>query len=305
MVDLNLWRLTYGATTLEFGTHESGYPFTKQVEIGAAAVDVTDVNRPMGGGVLFGRDEARGRLLRFEGAHLAETTAKRPKVRQWEQPLDLGRVMARAWAAAELRAVPGAVAMLEHVDRGVVVYGRPRNRSTDLAEVRHGWSTWGGEFTTSDDLFYDSTEQQVTASVLAGAAGGIVFPVTWPLVTTASETSRRWLSSDGTDPAAVTVTFEGPATDPTAELLAPDGTVRWRVAVSGSLAYDESFTVDARPWSRALTLNGSPAPGRVRGDKIDRLLVPPGVSELRYTASADPTGTSTCTIRWRDAHAEL
>ena len=38
MVDLNLWRLEYADTVLDFGTHESGHPFTAQVKISAAAL---------------------------------------------------------------------------------------------------------------------------------------------------------------------------------------------------------------------------------------------------------------------------
>lgn len=303
MVDLNLWRLSYGTTVLEFGTHDTGYPLTKQVEIGSVTMESTDTNRPMGDGILFGEDRVRGRLFRFQGAHLDR--APKTTSRAWDRPLDSARIIARAWAADEVRTKPGAVASLEHVDRGVIVYGRPRNRTADLELVRQGWSTWDGEFATVDPLFYSATEQVVTTQVAAGAAGGMVFPLRFPLVTTAVVSSRRWLASAGTSPSPATVVFRGPSTNPTAELLGPDGSVRWSVSVSGGLAYDETFTIDARPWARGMTLNGSPAPGRVRGDKVDALQVPPGVSELRYTASADPTGASTCTIRWRDAHDEL
>ena len=305
MVDLNLWRLTYPGVDLEFGTHETGYPLTRQVEIGPAAMAASDTDQPMTDGVLFGVDRFRGRTIRFTGAHIDKTPL--PDVEPWNKPLDLALPIARAWKGDGIRQRAGAVATLEHVDRGRVVFGRPRDRTPDLTLVRRGWSEWTGDFVTVDDMFYGALEQQISAHINPGPFGGITAPVVAPVVTSSAGESRAWLDVHSTAPTWATLVFDGPCTNPAAELLDAGGATLWKVSIAGGIAAGKTIVVDARPWSRGVFLNGvTPAPGVLRGDQLANVRVPADSSvELRFTATSDPTGAAGCTIKWRDAFDEL
>ena len=303
MVDLNLWRLAYDAVDLEFGTHETGYPLTKQVDIGAAETELGDMPRSGGDGLLFGVDYARGRTLTFEGAHI--DTSPQATTRQWEKPLDLAQPIAAAWDAERLRARSGAVATLTNVDRRRLVYGRPRGRAPGLELVRRGWSTWSGTFHTIDQKFYDADERSATATVQPGTTGGITAPFMTPLTTSAVANSRAWVVSAGAVDTYPVLEFFGESSNPRVELLDGAGAVLWAITFAGYVAYDALARVDARPWARSVTYNGTPLPGLLRGSRFAELRIPPGATELRYTATADPTGAAGCTIRWRDAYLEL
>lgn len=301
MVDLNLWRLQYDDTVLEFGTHESGHPFTRQVIVGAAGVNTDDADHPLSGGMVFGRDLSRGRSLSFAGTHLS--TIPQPAARRWEGRMDDAAVFEQAWRARRLRERVGAVATLANVDRGRLVYGRPRPYVPDHAKVRQGWLTYETTFDTADDRFYSTTEKVTTLGVDASPVTAMTFPMTFPFTGAEATVTRTWLDNAGTDDAWPVVTFHRGGS-PRLELLNQAGGVEWSLAVAGELAYDEYLTVDTRPWSRAVVLNGTAAPGRIRGTALGAASIPPGTWEARLVAE-DPSGLADVTIRWRDAFGTL
>lgn len=301
MVDLNLWQLTYPGTVLEFGTHESGHPFTRQVMVGPVDIETDDVSHPLSEGMLFGRDHRRGRVLEFAGAHLS--TAKHPRTRQWVQPMDDSGVFEQAWRGDWLRDRAGRVATCANLDRGRLAYGRPRPYAPDHEQARQGWLTYACGFVTADDKFYDTTEQVLIAGVDPGEAGAFTFPMTFPFTGAAGSETRAWVLNEGTAATWPTITFRRGGR-PRLELLDATGGVSWAVTAQTTLAYDESVTVDARPWVRSVKLNGSPASGLLRGSSLDQLRIPPGTSELRLVAD-DPSGLAEVEVRWRSAWGTL
>src|SRR5690349_7183347 len=107
MVDLNLWQLAYDDTLLEFGTHESGHPFTAQVVVGVPDLEPDDTPHPGGDGLVMGRDLTRGRQIGFAGVHLTTIPpAVRSPGRAWVPPLDDAQVFEQAWRARAVRETP-------------------------------------------------------------------------------------------------------------------------------------------------------------------------------------------------------
>ena len=104
MVDLNLWRLKYPGVDFEFGTHESGYPFTKQVDVGAVQLETNDLDHPLSDGLVFGVDILRGRTLNFAGAH--HLPLRTPKHYRHERPLDLGNALLPRHCEEDQREAP-------------------------------------------------------------------------------------------------------------------------------------------------------------------------------------------------------
>lgn len=305
MTDLNLWRLTYDTTTLEFGTLDSGHPFTRQVQIGAAEVETEDLAHPMSESVLPGVDRSRGRVLEFVGAHLTGTGPAYGETRRWTSPMNLHNAFEQAWRARVVRETAGKVATLTNVDRGRVLYGRPRGVVPDHERARTGWLTYAATFVTVDDRFYDAVEQIVTTGVDAAPAVGFTFPVTFPFTGGATDpvAARAWLTNDGTDDTWPVVTFRR-GTRPRLDMLDGDGDVRWSLQVDKALAYDDVVQVDCRPWRRTVKLNGASRPGLLRGSRLDAVRLPPGASEAKLSAY-DVSGLAEVEVRWRDAYGSL
>lgn len=305
MADLNDWQLTYPGATLAFGTVDTGYPLTTQVEISSADVRNGDASHPSVDGTVFGLDSAGGMTLTFAvGIPKQVPTHLDNPGERWTLSLDAISRFKAAWGARELRRTPGAVAKLTNLSRDRLVYGRPRNLRPRLDKVRQGWSELLCDFATTDDLFYSATEESARLKVVPGTVGGFVLPAEFPWVTTATTERDDTVRNAGDEPTWAVLVFIGPSADPRATLLDNYGGVLWTLRLDGSLAYDETAVIDTRPWSRGARVNGGPASGRLRGTALDLCRIPPGLSTVRYDA-VDNTGTSSFDLRWRHAYAGL
>lgn len=304
MVDLNLWRLEYADTLLEFGTHESGHPFTAQVVVGPVELDSSlDIPHPLSDGTVPGREYARGRVLGFTGAHL--DTMPLPSDRKWVPVMDGAATFEGPWRARWAREKAGRVCRLTNVDRGRMVYGRPRPYVPDHASARQGWLTYACDFATVDDRFYSADEHVVAVGLSEGELAAFTFPAAFPVSGATPTSSRFWINNAGTDDSWPVVTFYGPTSNhPRLELLDSTGGTAWELEVATTLAYDDVVEVDSRPWQRTVTLNGGPVPGLLRGTRLDQVRVPDGFNEAVFTA-ADASGTARAEVRWRDAWGTL
>jgi hypothetical protein len=301
VVDLNLWELAYDDVVLEFGTHDSGHPFTRQVKVGPVEVELGDLPHPMANGLTFGRDFTRGRVLEFVGAHLS--TMALPASRRWEQPMDDSAPFEAAWQGESLQAVDGKMATLANLDRGRLVYGRPRPYVADHELARKGWLTYACSFATVDDRFYGTDEKVLVAGVDPGTAYAFAFPVAFPYQGVTPSETRAWVDNAGTRATWPVVEFLR-GTRPRVELLDAAGGVLWWLEVDRVLDHNDDVVIDCRPWRRTVKLNGNPAPGLLRGTALDRCRVPPGAHEVRLETT-DPTGLAEVGIRWRDAYGSL
>lgn len=324
MVDLNLWELTYelreslmsdavtDTVSLEFGTHESGYPFTSQVVIGAPAAEYGDVANPLGDGMTPGRDFLRSRIIGFAGAHL--DAAPIPATRRWTQRMDASAVLESVWNGEGVRSDVARVARLTNLDRDRSVYGRPRNYIPDLTLARRGWTEWTAEFHTVDHRFYGPEQSLVVGGnpPLGDASANLPNAPAGPVVTG---------SNDGTDRPFPRVSFQGTATalvNPKLYVYDGDGDLLWWVGIAGSLsAYTfhngdvwnpstgvtrKSARLDARPWMRTITASDTSYAGIIRGARMDDMRLPLGDFGLAWSATS---GTGSCTVTWSDVYGGL
>jgi len=300
LFDLNDWRLVYPGVEFGFGTIDTGYPLTTQVDIGTPDASDNDGKHPNADGVVFGIDSRGGRTLTFEVGI--------PKVygkgQRWAPNLDAQETFAATWDAEPVRRTAGAVCELYNDNRDRMVYGRPRNLKPKLDKARQGWSELTCDFKTSDARFYGALERELVVPAVIAAARGFSFPLTFPWLPAEQTMQTLVVTNDGTRDTWPTIEFAGPSTNSTVQLIDQLGGVAWQVNYTGALAYDETAVVETRPWVRSVQVNGRPALGQLRGSPLYDCKIPPGTSQVRYLTT-DLTGSSTVTLRYRDAYASL
>ena len=301
MPDLNDWVLTVGADELAFGFSEtSDYPFKSQVSISEIARDVQDSPHPTADALLMGRDMLRGFTLQFESQILREHPVT---TKPWMSALDLYGAFAAAWRADAIRLTPGAYATLANLERTRLVYGRPRGIAPKTEQLRKGYVNFQFDFDTISPDFYDTTEKVATITPVPASAGKLGSPLTTPITTTTGTEDVAVTLNEGNLAAWPVVEFHGPATASSVELLA--GVDRlWQIRVPDRIRFDEVVTVDTRPWRRSATINGDPANGMLRGNRLVDCKIPVGEFDIRYKVK-DATGTAHTVIRWRDTYASL
>ncbi len=301
MPDLNEWQLTAGADTLIFGFSEtSEYPFKSQVTVSEVDRETQDAAHPSTDGVLMGRDLLRGFTLQFDSQILREHPLT---ATPWNSALDLYSAFAAKWRADSVRLTPGEYASLANLERERLVYGRPRGIAPKLAMTRKGYLDFQFDFETNGPDFYDITEKVATITPVPASSGKITSPLVSPITTTTGTEDVAETVNEGDLAAWPIIEFHGPGTASSVELF--DGTDRlWVLKVPDRIRFDQVLTVDTRPWKRGATLNGAPANGLLRGDRLFDCRIPVGTFDIRYKVK-DTTGVAHTVIRWRDTYASL
>ncbi len=151
-------------------------------------------------------------------------------------------------------------------------------------------------FQLADPRHFDDVAQTVTLDIVPASVGGLQAPLAAPLATVRSSEPRTgFITAHGDAPAPVTVVFRGPISSP---WVSGPG---WRIGLTGSLAYDQTVTVDALAATATLTPGGASVAGRLtRQTRLRDAALRPGRQELRF-GGTDKTGTATATVTWRDA----
>src|SRR5699024_4291761 len=136
-----------------------------------------DVDRPGGGGRLFGRDYATPGTIVLTLHTFAESRAEaRRDVRE----------LASAWRWSGHRATPGQVPSLACTleGEGGVVFGRPRTCAANVAgvELDSGHAEATVEFVPMSDIIFDSAtpSQSLHISILPNQSLGLMFPAEAP-----------------------------------------------------------------------------------------------------------------------------
>lgn len=209
-----------------------------------------------------------------------------------------------AWEDPAMRLAPLVLVPLQYEldGRWRRVYGRPDAFTGPKGDVlaKQGVGKVICDFKVHDPTFYDDTEDTVTLTIVPASTGGLVAPLIAPLTTVGSGAPRAgFVTNTGDAPTPLKVTFHGPVIDPW--VRSPEG---WEVGLTGSLAYDESITVD--PLAGTVTRqDGAPANGRLtRKTRLSGTLLPPGVTELTF-GGTDLTGTATAKLAWRNAYTSI
>lgn len=275
---------------LEFG-HARGRIRTFSWESSGLEYRSQDADRPGGDGAIFGTDRRRAGSWAIGLRTLAEDEAGAQSavadlVRVWQPPEG-------ALTTAPLR--------YRLADRWRRVYGRPRAISlptTDIL-VHGGRADIEATFDLADPLHYSDAESSLSLGIVPASSAGLAFPTAPPFTWRSDGAPQsRFAVVGGDAPAPLRVTFTGPVVRPWVRV----GGVL--VELTGSLAYDEVVTVDAR----AMTItraDGDSVPGMLGARvRLVDLRLPPGEHEVTFGGS-DLTGTATATVAWRDAFRSL
>lgn len=293
------WYLSYPGVGFLFETYPTTLPYflTGPPELGE--IEITSQDQPMPGadGVMVGRDTHAGRTVVFELGVNRNSEA---------DALAAHAELARAWRGDGVRTTPGKVAELyvRRAGRQRVVYGRPRKFATALhMNYQSGYSGATAEFACVDGLFYDAVESSVTVSLVPPPAGGLVAPLVAPLATVPVVVRPGLVTTGGLVATWPVITIRGPVTSPVVRM-----TGLFTLAFNTTLAYDQTLTIDTRPWARTVLRNdGATFAGRLTktSTPLSATRIPPQTSTELVFSGVDLTGTSTVTVAWRDAYPHL
>lgn len=247
-----------------------------------------DQLNPHGDDRYFGDDELEGPTWTLElrtGRNVSTQTALS----------SLGAVT-RAWRAAPRGA--GQESTLRYMVGGRVrrVYGRPRNFTFDPTLLySHGYVSAGAQFVMADTLQYDDTEESLRVGLVPGNAGGLRSPLIGPLTTVAGGQRQGLVLVEGDAPAPVRVVIQGPVTNP---VVTSTG---WRIALTGTLAYDQSVTIDTRKGTVKRNDGADLGGWLSRTTFLPEARLRPGTREITFSGT-DATGTATATVHWRPTY---
>lgn len=261
---------------------------------GFGEITAADATMPGADGTVFGRDTMAGRTLTIEmGVNQFDAETGRAA---W-------RDITTRWNRPAVRSTPGAVVPLRMRMPGsatVRVYGRPRKADPANANLLNaGRVDLICDFQAADNAFYGDVEQTLTLSLLPALSdGGLSCPIDCPIDFVAGSSARPvGVTNAGDLPTWPVIEFRGPVTNPAVEFAATGLTL----TLSTALAYDQTVTIDTRPWVRtALRGDGASMAGYLSGPRLADLALPPGSTVVGFHG-IDLTGTSSCVVRWRDA----
>lgn len=301
MTDLNDWRLDTGTHDIVFGTLATTFPFVGQVDQTDTSATNQDAGHPNADGMVMGIDRLGGFSLIFT---LITVPVYPAPAKPWDPALDTyGQFMA-AWRADQLRRMPGVYATLTNLDRGRLIYGRPRKPSQSNLRLRKGEIRYVAQFDTNGPNWYGDDEKLAIITPIPPPGGGFSAPLSPPFSLAGTADELAPMINAGNVETWPVISIHGPGNSAGLDLLDGGGNVRWTLNVFGSLSYDEEMVIDTRPWRRGVTINGRPAGGRIRGTALDRCVLPPGTFNARYRVK-DNSGQSFADLRWRDAFVSM
>ncbi|GAA1454118.1 hypothetical protein [Nocardiopsis tropica] len=262
------------------------------IRIGDADTRTGDRENPGSDGGQMGRDFRDGRTL---GLDLWSNVHSAAEIRPAWSALNA------AWSADVARLTPRAVVPFRFRLEGseaVVVYGRPRRWSPASQRQRGtGMTEVVADFHTVDRLFYSDVERQVTLTLVTSGGGGITWPVTWPITWAPGGARQDGLVNSGDKPTWPVITINGPVAQPEVELVGTGRSLRLDMTIPAN----RTITIDTRPWARTIRRDdGASFRHTAKGAALADFQLPVGQTVLRYSGT-DMSGTSSCTVTWRDA----
>lgn len=265
------------------------------VDWGSPDLEASDVESETRDGVVFGRDTTGGSTLVLElmtnGQHASEA-------------LSAWSALSSAWNDPTWRRTPRAVTPLRLRSWGGpprVVYGRPRAwKPANTQAILSGVTAHAAEFRTADAVFYDDVEQERVLSMVVDLGGGVTYPIVYPARYAPVSTANSHALAVGGDRATwPVITIAGPITNPSIAFLSTG--VRMRVVTT--LSHTQTLVIDPRPWAQTVRRSdGANLRGAASPVPMSALALPSGAGTVVQFTGQDPTGTATCTIRWRDAY---
>ena len=286
---------------LQFGSTRSGIPLRESgFSVGPMAFRDQDTENSLGNGRVFGRDSLEGSIYAFDLWVIEEESAA-----GWQAASRRMSTFRNAWHGSTSPGIPRAVDELRlwHGDRAGRVYGRARNYAEDRAHLRRGYGGINCDFAAVDDLIYEDVISTEVVRLIDSSAGGIQAPLTAPLTSAGTASSRPGFFDVGGDaPAPVIIRINGPISWPRLEILG-----QWSVCIAANLAAGEYVEIDSRTWMKTILSSGDASYGGCLtrdSASLAEMILPVGTREVTFSG-IDPTNSSTATISWRAARRSV
>lgn len=292
------WQYDLGGVVIGAGTSVNVIETTG---LGRPPVRESDVDQPSMDGQFAGPDYWAGRQIQFDAAI--------------KIPGDPG---ACHDMVASLQAVTDAAGVRLVGGQGMALRikrpGRPVKRLTvrarkldpEYGKVIHGYVPLDIELLAHDPTFYADEESTTELPLGWLTGGGFAAPVVAPIfVQDGAVAADRpgWVTNDGTADAWPILRITGPCANVTITHVA---TGRSLALPTLNLAEGRWVEIDTRPGYRTVTWdNGGNASTYLSpGSRIDLFSIPPGQSEMRWTAF-DSSNSARLAVTWRDAYTAL
>ncbi|MFE0642806.1 hypothetical protein ACFW2Y_14505 [Streptomyces sp. NPDC058877] len=297
MPELADWQIDIAGVLLGPGTD---IPVAEVEGLGVPDLRTQDVDNPAGDGAFPGVDLYGSRTVRIEaGIRTAGDPAR---------ALDLLARLHRAADDPAVRTDSGAQTVLRLRWPGRTtrrLYGRLRRvEATSTASTLHGWIPLDIEFAALDPRFHADDVSALTLALSADGLGGFRAPLVAPLTTGVAipDERRGWVHNEGDLPAWPSLRITGPCTNPRIRHV-ESGRV---IELSVTLRSGEHIDIETRPGTRWVLRNGTGnlAPALSPASRLDTFTIPPGRSELWWTAR-DHTNATRLAVTWRAAYAAL
>lgn len=256
-------------------------------------------------GMLFGIDTMPGMVVTQTGQARGTSPAA---------TMDAYDALAGAWNDPTVRLANNSVICLRAFYPGSSVirrcYGRGRQIAPAMGQAWTNLLPFTAQFQASDGIWYSDTQSQLTLPAAPPfPLGGIAPPLTPPFQLSTPAALQNSLLNTGPQPTWPIITFNGPVSYPGFSFVNTPVTIKY----NGILAKGDKLVVDTRPWTRYVLLNGFATVPGTGGQSVAGLLLgspliafqaPPGSTICKYTGT-DWTGTSYCTVTWRNAHLSI
>lgn len=292
------WQYDLGGVVIGAGT---SVQVIETTGLGRPPVRESDVDQPSMDGQFAGPDYFAARQIQFDAAIKipGNPAACHDMVAQLQAVTDPASVRLVGGQGMTLRIKrPG-----RPVKRLTV---RARKLDPEYRQVIHGYVPLDIELLAHDPTFY--ADEQSTTELPLGwlTGGGFAAPVTAPIYVqdgTVAADRPGWVTNQGTADAWPILRVTGPCANVTITNVA---TGRSLALPTLNLADGRWIQIDTRPGYRTVTWdNGGNASTYLSpGSRIDLFSIPPGTSEMRWTAF-DSSNSARLNITWRDAYTAL
>ncbi|MER6077008.1 hypothetical protein [Streptomyces sp. NPDC001833] len=295
--ELAEWQIEVAGVLIGAGTD---VPVSEVEGLGVPEFRTQDVDNPVGDGAFPGVDLYSVRTIRIEAG-----------IRTASNPAAALDVLGRLHRAADdpaVRTDAGAQSVLRLRWPGRTtrrLYGRLRRvEATSTANTLHGWIPLDLEFAALDPRFHADDASALTLALSADGLGGFRAPLVAPLTTGVAipDERRGWVRNDGDLPAWPSLRITGPCTNPRVRHV-ESGQV---IELSVTLRSGEQVDIETRPGTRWILRDGvgNLAPALSAASRLDTFVIPPGTSEIWWTAR-DYTNATRLAVTWRAAYAAL
>ncbi|MFD0572537.1 hypothetical protein ACFQ0T_29215 [Kitasatospora gansuensis] len=193
--------------------------------------------------------------------------------------------------------------------------GRPPRRqygrligveAISMDSATYGWIPIRIKFAGLDPTWYGDTTEGLTLplDISAQSGQGFTAPLRAPMTTgTASPSTRPgWVTNSGNQPTWPKIRITGPVVNPRVWIQGAGAALQFSIVLGAG----ETLDIETRPGSRNVTRNGGgfPAGALSRASRLDLFQLPPGRSEVRWSAQ-DATNTARLALTWRGAHSSI